>query len=225
MAVVCAGCGKVEKLAPDAATPDASVDASVDAPADAAPPKDPLVNGSFEMNYTGWTLAEDSGVPTNGYWGISGSTTFAAGTTVHDFNDNIDGVPSCLNVGTNTVAVADGANAAFNTQGGPERHRIWQDIVLPPEASMLTWSMGYTATSFDPVNEFLAIEVRDPTTDGVVANLFYTDPAMAPPTTQPMMSYAASISAYAGERVRITVDVQAHTNCLFTAIDDFRVTF
>jgi hypothetical protein len=35
----------------------------------------------------------------------------------------------------------------------------------------------------------------------------------------------ASLQPYAGQTVRITVDVQAHLNCLFTVVDDFRVTF
>ena len=222
-------CGKVEKLHQDAAA-DAPVqiDATPDVAPD-APPVDPFVNGSFEQNYDGWTLHEDSGNPTIGFWGISPSTTFVSGTSVHDYTDNVDGVPSCFNVGTNTVQVTDGTLAAFNAQSGPERHLLSQDVTLPSAAKMLTFSLAYgtNAPAFDATNHFLAVEVRDPATDAVLANLFITDPTTtpAPPTTLAMTPMTAPIEAYAGQTVRITVDVQAHLTCLFTVVDDFRVTF
>lgn len=225
-------CGKVEKLRQDAAD-DAAVpiDALVDAaPVDAAPdagPVDPFVNGSFEQNYDGWTLAEDSGNPTVGFWGISPATTFAAGTTVHDYHDNVDGIPQCFMVGMNVVQPTDGTLAAFNAQNGPERHLLSQDVTLPPTAKMLTFSIAYSVVSqqFDTTSQFLAVEVRDPASDAILGNLFITDPTTAPPLTLPMTPMSASIEQYAGQTVRITVDVQAHLNCLFTVVDDFRVTF
>jgi hypothetical protein len=220
-------CGKVEKLHQDAeADAPVPIDAAVDAAPDTAP-VDPFVNGSFEQNYDGWTLAEDSGNPTVGFWGISPATTFAPGTNVHDYTDNVDGVPSCFNVGMNVVQPTDGTLAAFNAQGGPERHLLSQDVTLPSAAKMLTFSIGYTtnAVAFDPTNHFVAVEVRNPADNTVLGNLFITDPATTPPPTMPMTQMTASLEPYAGQTVRITVDVQAQLNCLFTVVDDFRVTF
>jgi hypothetical protein len=219
-------CGKVEKLHQDAGDDAAvQIDAQVDAAPDAAP-VDPFVNGSFEQNYNGWTLAEDSGSPMVGYWGISPATTFTAGTTVHDFNDNIDGAPQCFTVGMNVVQPTDGTLAAFNAQSGAERHLLSQDLTLPATATMLTFSVAYsTAAAFDTANQFLAVEVRDPATDAILGNLFITDPATAPVPNLAMTPMSATIAQYAGQTVRITVDVQAHLNCLFAVVDDFRVTF
>ena len=221
-------CGKVEKLHQDAAAdaPPIQIDATPDAAPD-APPVDPFVNGSFEQNYDGWTLAEDSGNPTIGFWGISPATTFAAGTTVHDYHDNVDGVPQCFMVGMNVVQPTDGTLAAFNAQSAAERHLLSQDVTLPAQAKMLTFSLAYStvAQQFDATNQFLAVEVRDPATDAILGNLFITDPATTPPLTLAMTPMTASLQPYAGQTVRITVDVQAHLNCLFTVVDDFRVTF
>jgi hypothetical protein len=214
-------CGKVEKLQPDAAA-----DAAADAPADAALPVDPFVNGSFEQNYDGWTLDEDSPDPASGYWGISGPATLGAGTSVHDYNDNIDGEPGCLGIGGNVVAVTDGALAAFNAQSGPERHRIWQDIQLPAEAKTITFSLSYnTNVPLEATTQFVAVEVRDPGTDAPLQSLFYTDPAISPAMSMPMTALSAPVDQYAGQLIRITVDVQAQQTCLFTVVDDFRVTF
>jgi hypothetical protein len=125
------------------------------------------------------------------------------------------------------VQVADGTLAAFNAQGGPERHLLQQDVTLPAQAKMLTFSIAYStnAAAFDATNQFLAVEVRDPATDAILGNLFITDPATTPPLTLAMTPMTASLQPYAGQTVRITVDVQAHLNCLFTVVDDFRVTF
>ena len=219
-------CGKVEKLHQDAeADAPVAIDAAVDAAPDTAP-VDPFVNGSFEQNYDGWTLAEDSGNPTIGFWGISPATTFASGTTVHDYTDNVDGVPTCFNVGMSVVQPTDGTLAAFNAQAGPERHLLSQDVTLPSAAKMLTFSVAYSsAGAFDTANQFFAVEVRDPATDAILGNLFITDPATTPPANLSMTPMSASIAQYAGQTVRITVDVQAHLNCLFAVVDDFRVTF
>lgn len=225
--VFAAACGKVQKVQPDAPIDSRMIDAPADAAPD-APPVDPFINGSFEQNYTGWTLNEDSGMPNVGYWGISAPMTFAGGATVHDYTDNVDGVPSCFGVPPPAVVeVADGQLAAFNAQSGPERHRIWQDIALPANAKMLTFSIGYgtNATVFDATNQFLAVEVRDPTSDSILGNLFYTDPTMNPPLTLAMTAQSVSLQPYAGQTVRITVDVNAHNNCLWTVVDNFHVTF
>lgn len=212
-----AACGKVEGIPPDSSP-------VIDVPD--TPPVDPFVNGSFEQHYTGWTLNEDSGIPLNGFWGISQMTTFAPNATVHDYNDSVDGVPSCFSSIMSVVKVADGMLAAFNAQSGIERHRIWQDIALPASAKMLTFNLAYTTSvAFNATTQFLAIEVRDPTSDSVLGKLFYTDPTTSPPLTLQLTEKSASLQPYAGRTVRITVDVMAGNDCLFAVVDNFRVTF
>jgi hypothetical protein len=43
--------------------------------------------------------------------------------------------------------------------------------------------------------------------------------------SMPMTALSAPVDQYAGQLIRITVDVQAQQTCLFTVVDDFRVTF
>jgi hypothetical protein len=189
------------------------------------PAADPFVNGSFETgDYTGWTLNEDSGNAQAGAWGIgTNGQQLAQGQTVHDYNDNVDFVPSCLGVGTIPVLVSsDGNDVAFNTQGGPERHRIWQDITVPAGRTTLEWSMGYTNTQpFNLASQFLAIEVRVPSTDAITATLTTTDPTANPPLMIPMTPFSADLSAYVGQSIRITVDLDAQGGCFFAWFDGF----
>jgi hypothetical protein len=238
IALVLVGCGKVQPLQMDAAP--GSDAPALDAPgpgsdaADALVPEHGFINGSFEDAYAGWQLAEDSGMPMAGYWGIAANNTmFAQGTSVHDYNDDLDGVPMCFNgagVGGTpaiTVVASDGASAAFNAQSGAVGHLLWQDLTIPAGAQLLTWSMSWT--SVDPLalgSQSIAIELRDPATDAIKETLYATDPAAspAPPLAQAMSAFAAPIDAYAGQTVRVTVDLQARADCLFAVFDDFRIT-
>lgn len=220
--VLAAGCGSVT-TSPDASS---SHDAGPDAVPIDAMPVDPFVNGSFESaDYTGWTLTEDSGTPDNGYWAIGADgTVFTAGTVIHDFTDGIDGSPGCFNLFLPTLAASDGTSVAFNEQNGPEDHRLSQDVTIPNGLHTLSWSMSYNnnATAFDLATQFVAIEVRDPTSDAVLANLFVTDPTTtAPPQSIPMTPFTADVSAYQGQTIRITVDVMAQQTCLFGSFDGF----
>src|SRR5262249_44411451 len=95
----------------------------------------------------------------------------------------------------------------------------------PQGLTNLTWAMSYgnAAPAFDLTSQFLAIEVRDPTTDAVTATLFTTDPAAPapPPLMIPMTNFTASVAAYQGMTVRITVDLQVQQNCFFASFDGF----
>jgi hypothetical protein len=222
--ILAAGCGSVSSRE----DPDANVvvppDAEVGSPD--APASDPFVNGSFEQDYLGWTLDEDSGVPEGGAWAIGADGDVLTGTSVvHDFFDNVDLTPPCLGVGTiPTLDATDGTRLAFNVQGGPERHRIWQDITIPASLTTLSWSMSYiTAATFDLTAHFLGIEVRDPDTDAITTTLFTTDPLAAPPQSIAMTPFSADLSAFAGQTVRITVDLQAQSDCFFATFDGFRL--
>jgi hypothetical protein len=189
------------------------------------PPVDPFVNGSFEQTYTGWTLASDSGLATTGAWGIASSgTTLSTGQTVHDYQGNLDLAPGCLSLGPFQVIATNGSFAAFNTQTSADRHRMWQDLALPAAAKTLSWSMAYqSAGPFDLTSEYLAVQIRS-TNDAVLSTVFVTNPATAP-LGQPMASFTVPISQYAGQTVRVTVDVQVRTYCLFAVFDDFHIGF
>ncbi len=180
----------------------------------------PFVNGSFESDYAGWTLNEDSGNPTAGLWGIgTNGQALTAGLVVHDFFDNIDFSPSCFGVGSLTIVTAAGTKAAYNSQGGPENHRLWQNITIPAATPTLSWSMLYlNSNPFGP-GQTLSIEVRNPVTDAILSTVFTTTGA-SPPSI-PLTPMTASLAAFVGQTVRITVNLQAQVGCFFLEVDKF----
>jgi hypothetical protein len=230
-----AGCGEVvdppaadaDPNAPDA--PPGSTDAppsSADAaPPDAMPPfTDPMVNGSFEMDYAGWTLQETSGTPTNGTWGIvTDGQVLAAGAMVFDFCDNINTTPSCLGIAGQTGDAVDGSRAAIQLQMGAENHFARQTVTLPPSTQRLQWSMSYNNTQpFVAGTQSILVELRDPVTGGVLATPFAMSAASPNPIA--MTPFDVSVAAQAGMTVELVVQVQANSGCLFAQFDHFRFT-
>ena len=223
---VVAGCGvtKDNRQTVDAGDADAPVviDATIDAAID-APPANPFVNGSFEQDYLGWTLTEDSGDPASGIWGIAtDGMTFTGGTPYFDFTDGIDVAPGCAGGQAMPVSVVDGTKAAFQLQGGPERHLLEQTLTIPAGLTTLSWSMAYETSSLDPTRQFLAVEVRSPATGATLATMFTTDVAGAP-MVQAMQNFTGQITQFAGQQVRITVDLQVQNDCFTAVFDDFRI--
>lgn len=221
----CAACGQVVENQPVDAAQQQRDARDIDATLVDAAIVNPLTNPSFEQDYTGWVLEEDSGNPTTGVWGIAADTDiFVAGQIVHDFTDNVDHSPSCFNIPTQAVDTFDGGKAAFNSQTGPERHLLSQFVTIPAGATKLTWRMQYENTgSFDLASQFLAVEIRDPSLNTITATLFTTDPAAMPPPpiNQIMTQHEVDISAHAGQSVKLTVDLQVQLNCWFLVVDDF----
>jgi hypothetical protein len=187
-----------------------------------------FANGSFETgNYAGWTLFEGglTTEPTFGTWGIAtNGQTIPALATVHDYFDNIDvlefspGLP-------HTYTATDGNFVSLQLQNGPQTHRMYQDIALPVGVRTISWDMEYNnhAVTFVPTQQEMAINVRDPNTDALIAPLFITTPA-SPPVI-PMTHFTGDVTAFAGQTVRISVD---HTVNLFyfdAAWDNFKVDF
>ncbi len=183
-----------------------------------------LINGSFETgDYTGWTLSEDSGFPTNGTWGIAATgLTIDLGESTFDFFDgvlvqqNSPGLPI-------TYTPTDGGFMAYQLQNGPEIHRMYQDVSLPANAQSLTWDMFYTnhEEDFSTDTQFLAINIRN-LSDIVLATLFKT--GEDDPPSIPMTSFSGDISAFAGQTVRIEVaQLQALDNVFDAGFDNFAV--
>jgi hypothetical protein len=212
------GCGEVVRETPiDAAVDAVEVDAPIDAPPSA------ITNGNFEQDYAGWMVSRESADPTAGVWGIAASgTTFQQGDVVRDFANDIELAPGCF-FQTPSVLTLDGGKAAYNAQNNSARHLMQQDVAIPQGATRLTWEMSYFTNGFDLTNQFLAIELRDPANEMVLATVFVTDPAGNPPTIQSIDRFEADISAHAGRTVRLTVHLQVQLDCFFAVFDNFRV--
>lgn len=185
-----------------------------------------LINGSFETaDYTGWILRENSGNPVFGIWGIgSDGDVLVNGNTFFDFHDGIEVVWE--DTGCNTpplnLSATDGVNVSFLLVNGPENHRIFQDVFIPAGATTLSWDMMYQNEniSFDPNSQFLAINVRDPATDAILSTLFKTTEGVDPPSI-PMTGFSANLSPFAGQTVRIDVEMQVQTFCFEAVFDNF----
>src|SRR2546422_11421483 len=92
------------------------------------PARAQIFNGSFEDNYTGWTLVETPPDPCAGTWGIATTgLTISPGDSVFDFSDRVncvqtsDGLPI-------TYTATDGNKLAFQLQNRAQLHRMFQDI-------------------------------------------------------------------------------------------------
>jgi cysteine-rich repeat protein len=181
----------------------------------------PLENPSFETgDYTGWTLQENSGNPTAGAWAIGvDGTTLTSGQMVFDFTDGVSVPTSCI-FQSFVLDATNGTHLALQIQTGPENHRMWQDIVLAPGLTTLSWDMGYhTFNTFEPTQQFLAVHLRDPNTDAILTTLYKT--GAGDPLTLTMTTFSRNISAFAGMPVRIDVEMQVQLNCFDGQFDNF----
>jgi hypothetical protein len=184
-----------------------------------------FTNGSFETgNYSGWTLFE--GVPNEpafGTWGIAtNGETINPGQLIFDFFDGID-VPQTSPGLPHTYTATDGNFLALQLQNGGQMHRMFQDIALPAGASTISWDMEYNNHNGDfvPDGQEIVVDIRDVSTDAIVATLFRTVQGVSP--SIPMTHFSADVSAFAGQTVRISIDMIVYRFYLDAAFDNFKV--
>jgi hypothetical protein len=179
-------------------------------------------NGSFETgDYTGWTLLENSSIRSFGTWGIaSDGQVINPGQFTFDYFDQVlvqqfsPGLPR-------TYRATDGQFLAYQLQNGPELHRMFQDVTLPPNTTSLTWDMFYTNFFgfFDPNFQFLAVDVRD-LSDQILQTLFITTQGVNPQSI-PMSSFSVDLSAFAGTTVRIDIEMNVQDYYFDAGFDNF----
>lgn len=186
-----------------------------------------FVNGSFETaDYTGWTLFEGGAttVASFGTWGIAANgQTINLFDVVFDFFDGINvqqfspGLP-------HTYVATDGDYVALQLQNGSQTHRMFQDITLPAGLKTISWDMEYTnhAGGFSPNNQVLAVNVRNPADDALLATLFATTQGVDPQSI-PMTSFTGDVSAFGGQTVRISVDMIVNSFFFDAAFDNFKI--
>jgi hypothetical protein len=187
-----------------------------------------IVNGSFESgNYTGWTLLElfDGGHDAwCGTWGIaSDGQTISCGDDTWDFFDEML-IGQCPVSGNITYYASDGEYLAYQLQECEETHRMYQDITLSPCATTLYWDMWYTnwPGEFDSGNQSLAVHIRDVSDDSIEATPFQTINGTSPVAIN-MTPFSADISAFAGQTVRLDVEMNVYWGPLDAAFDNFRI--
>lgn len=181
-----------------------------------------FVNGSFETNdYSGWILLEDSGIPDNGIFGLESSGNGVIdGNDYFDFYDGVNITHLCFSMPAFT---ATGSMYGFNGQNGPENHRMYQDITLSATAENLEFDIAYETSEFDAANQYLAVHVRNATTDAIIETLFKTTDGVDP-ISQPQTTFSFDISAYAGTTVRFDFEFQVQFDCFSIQYDNFNIT-
>jgi hypothetical protein len=189
-----------------------------------------LVNGSFEtVDYTGWTLSEDSGNPDYGTWGIIGiGEKIVYDQPTFDWNDGLYVNQNSPGVDPESAPYypTEGDFLAYQLQKGQETHRMYQDVTLAGGPQTFSWDMSFTnhAVDFDPVNQFLAVQVLD-TSDNLLATLFRTNTGDS--LSIPMTHFAANFLASPGQTIRFDVTLQAKDPVKYNfdaAFDNFQIT-
>jgi PKD repeat protein len=185
-------------------------------------------NGSFEtQDYTGWTLMEyyePLVSPEDGTFGIAeDGQTINYGESTWDFHDglNVTQLSEGLPI---TYHATDGDYLAYILVNGPETLRMYQDITLCPNATMLTWDMQYTNhdDNFDPYYQYLAVNIRNPSDDSIIETLFKTTQGVDP-VSIPMTRFSGNISAYAGTTVRLDITQSQYNYYFDSAFDNFAI--
>lgn len=183
-----------------------------------------IINGSFESgDYTGWRLdltLEGTAVT---FANVGSGTTINVDDLVFDFldlNDEAATTPSL----PQTYTAADGTRLAVVLSVTPHTGRLFQDVMLPAGNPILEWDMSWinSHTNFDPLTQYLEVNVRDPVDDMILATIFRTTEGVDP-LSLPMMPFGADLTPFAGQFVRIDITTESLDFHLDYAIDNVRI--
>ena len=186
----------------------------------------PIANGSFENDYASWTLQDE--FTGEDIWGIGiDGDRIRTNDSVFDFESMTNQTYICGD--GPTPLATDGSRTSVELQFFQSFHRLYQDVTVPANAQLLWMSMGYLMfgnamqpdPTFDPMTQFIALEIRDPGTDMVLAEIFKTTEGSYPDEF-PMLNLWADISAFAGQTVRINVQIQVNNFCIPVQFDNFK---
>lgn len=182
-----------------------------------------FVNGSFETgDYTGWTLWEGNTYhdPVCGTWGIiEDGQTVLRYQLMWDFYDGIF-IPQESLYLPETFAASAGGYAAVQLQNCAEKHRLYQDVTIGAN-TLFSWDMKYTNHRglFSPYQQ-LAVTIRNPSDDAILETLFLTVQGTTPLAIG-MTTFTADLSAYAGQTVRIDVEMVTYEWFFHATFDNF----
>ncbi|MFB0904203.1 MAG: HYR domain-containing protein, partial [Nonlabens sp.] len=163
---------------------------------------DPLVNGSFENNYDGWTIESSRSI----FGILSLGQTVRTGDFLYDFKDNQN--EEILSSNFNyTASPTNGNKLAVFTQTNSANHRMYQDVVLPDRNSLiLSFDLQYRNLAdegFDVDNQYFSVVLRDPITDDIVAEIYKTVQGIDLLELPMMTTKAFDISSFKGQTVRL----------------------
>ncbi|MDF3065023.1 MAG: Phage tail fiber protein [Polyangiaceae bacterium] len=180
---------------------------------------DDFRNPSFELpDYAGWTVGSTS----SGQWLlVTSGTTLNRGDSAFDYADKRNETLNSIGLPTTFTSTA-GTLLAVQQQSAPGVHRIYQDFTVPIGTTTLDWDMYYknTAASFNALSQYIAINVRDPSDDSVLATLYKT--AVGDPLVLSQMTpFSADLTAFAGRDIRFDIETNIKISWMDVALDNF----
>jgi len=176
-----------------------------------------IFNPSFEYEYKGWDLFEDSGTYWYGTWGIAeDGETIDSGESTYDYYDGrmVQQTSSGL---PHTYEATHGNYLSYQLQRGAETHTMAQTFTLGANVQTLDWDMWYyNYNGSSNNNQYLMVTIDGDT-------LFSTRSGGTPQTLSDMEHFSYDISAYAGQTVEIKVEMKVRRNYFPAAFDNFVV--
>ncbi|MBC8053350.1 MAG: VCBS repeat-containing protein [Sphingobacteriaceae bacterium] len=125
-----------------------------------------------------------------------------------------------------TFNPTDGQKMAVFLQSGSSTHYLYQNVTLPAVGPIvLSYDLKYTNHygSFDSNNQFIAVQIRNASTNALLRTVFKTNPGA--PSSIPMTSYSFDISEFAGQNVRLQViDATVNNFYLDVLLDNVKIT-
>ncbi len=184
---------------------------------------DTLSNGSFESgDFKCWNLEKSD---PDGTWGMADAAlTVAKGAQVYDFASKRDELQDSPGLPA-SFAVTEGSRAAFVIANKPGTFRAYQDVTLRACATGLTWDMQYASHNAGGLNqrEYIAVDIRSPGADTRQVALFVTTAGRDNPTAA-TKSYQADLTKYAGQAIRIDIEVLTQSGQFEAGFDNFVIT-
>jgi hypothetical protein len=150
----------------------------------------------------------------------SGVHVLTSGMQFFDYANNVlenqssPGLPMTFNP-------TDGQKMVVFLQSGSSTHFMYQNVTLPASGPIqLGFDLQYNNHngSFDATNQFIAVEIRNASTNAIIQTLFKT--VNGDPLSKPMTHYSYDLSAYAGQTVRLEIVDATINNFYFDVLLD-----
>ncbi len=178
----------------------------------------PITNGNFATgDYTGWTLSTTVDTTTYGNAYYFGATTIdhtgtaiSSGQSVTDYSSGKPVYIYDAGLPTTLVPPKNATYAALMLDNGPVDMQMSQNITLPATAQTISWEMDYnnmSPTGFT-ATQYLTINIENATTGAVLDSLVSTNSRTAL-STNGWLTCVYNISAYAGQTVKLSIELSA----------------
>ncbi|MEO9482926.1 MAG: hypothetical protein ABJG47_05750 [Ekhidna sp.] len=195
-----------------------------------------FTNGSFETgDFSGWELTEERVIREDrpnlgiyvGSWFIEPKVVFT------DLRDDLIWVFDHLDQVDTTICVRDffGPVEFKPTDGDyvggygvmeSVKSTIYQEVVIPNNATALKWDLAYHNYAFEfvPDRQSIKISLLEPETNEVLQTAFETDKDTH--YDLDITAFSANIQEFAGRKVRVIINIDIEFDCMVVLFDNFK---